>query len=346
MMNPQAVIKKSDIDAWITKLAGSRTVVAPVRKGAKNFAFAEVKNGKRICLKYIPTILPPKKYFMPQREMIQMFDRVKHQWQPAMETDGETVLLGVHTCDLSGIGFLNTVMDAEPRDVYYAKRRAKIVLIGIECNDYCDEFASCKVMNNHMPNGNYDLFFTELSDSYWVHIASPAGEKIVSETGFFAAAGKDHQKELDQVRAKKQQIFKDEVKVKHEALKGVFANSFESPVWDDLDKRCVACGNCTNVCPTCYCFDIRDELNLDLATGCRVRVWDGCQNEDFAKVAGGENFRKKRGQRQRHRYMRKFNYPVDKFKRYSCTGCGRCTRTCMAKISLKETINALAGETV
>jgi len=74
------------------------------------------------------------------------------------------------------------------------------------------------------------------------------------------------------------------------------------------------------------------------------RRWDSCQNEEFAKVAGGENFRKARGARQRHRYMRKFHYPVEKYSRYFCTGCGRCSRTCMAKINLKETINSLIKE--
>ena len=93
-----------------------------------------------------------------------------------------------------------------------------------------------------------------------------------------------------------------------------------------------------------YCFDVIDEPNLDLNTGKRYRVWDSCQNEGFAKVAGNENFREERGLRQRHRYMRKFSYPVGKFSKYFCTGCGRCSRTCMAKINLKETINALAEE--
>ncbi|MFH1025263.1 MAG: 4Fe-4S dicluster domain-containing protein, partial [Nitrospirota bacterium] len=76
----------------------------------------------------------------------------------------------------------------------------------------------------------------------------------------------------------------------------------------------------------------------------RYRVWDSCQLEPFARVAGGINFRKDRSARQRHRYYRKFRYPVDRFSRFFCTGCGRCTRTCMAQISLKETLNELIKE--
>jgi sulfhydrogenase subunit beta (sulfur reductase) len=84
-----------------------------------------------------------------------------------------------------------------------------------------------------------------------------------------------------------------------------------------------------------------DIPNLDLKTGRRVRVWDSCQNEPFAKIASGESFRAERSDRLRHRFYRKFKYHNDRFNRFYCTGCGRCSRTCMAKINLKETITAL-----
>ena len=106
-------------------------------------------------------------------------------------------------------------------------------------------------------------------------------------------------------------------------------------------EKCLSCGNCTNVCPTCYCFDVRDEPELDLSKGRRIRVWDSCQHESFAKVAGGESFRKQRSERQRHRFSRKYSYPMARYKRLFCTGCGRCSRSCMAKIAMKETLAAL-----
>ena len=124
----------------------------------------------------------------------------------------------------------------------------------------------------------------------------------------------------------------------------LFERSLKSTIWDSIGDRCLSCGNCTNVCPTCYCFDVVDELNLDLKTGKRIRVWDSCQNERFAKVAGGESFRETRTRRKKHRFYRKFSYPVERFNKFFCTGCGRCTRTCMAKISLKETLEQIVKE--
>ena len=343
-MNHYMVLKKKDFNAFIEKLSKKMKVAAPVRKGVKNFAFEEVTRGDAISRVSLPTILPPKKYFMPQRETIQTFDRAVPRWNSVVSENDAIVIFGVHTCDLSGIQFLNAVMGTPPKDANYLARKANITVIGLECNDYCDAYASCKAMKTHLPSGGYDLFFTDIGDAFMVQTGSAAGETLAQETGFFTTADTGEQKKLKDIRTQKEKIFKDEISVKHADLRTVFEKTVQSEVWEDIGSRCVACGNCTNVCPTCYCFDIQDEIDLNLRTGRRVRVWDGCQNEEFAKVAGGENFRRKRGQRQRHRYMRKFAYPMEKYGTYACTGCGRCTRTCMAKISLKETIHALGEE--
>jgi sulfhydrogenase subunit beta (sulfur reductase) len=342
-MDKYVVLKKSDFNDFISKLARIQPVVAPVARGKKNFVFEEVSSGDSIAVKYIPTILPPKKYFMPQQEKILEFNKAEQKWTPVLEQKKMTIF-GVHTCDLAGIQCLNIVFTTKPKDINYIARKDAITIIGLECTAYCDEYASCAVMDNHLPNGGYDLFFTELSDSFIVHVNTESGEKMVKDISLFSAATSNQMKQLDELRAKKRTLFKDEVNVSHKKLKPLFAHASDSKVWKKIGEQCVSCGNCTNVCPTCYCFDVKDDINLDFNTGARYRVWDSCQNEEFAKVAGGESFREERSARQRHRYMRKFNYPVDRYSRYFCTGCGRCSRTCMAKINLKETVNSLSEE--
>lgn len=337
------ILKKTNFNDFIASLARIEKVVAPVSRGYNNFSFQEVKSGQEVSVKYIPTILPPKKYFFPQREKLIEFNKSAGTFEALMEYE-KMVIFGVHTCDLAGIQCLNMVFSDKPKDINYLVRKNKMIIIGLECNDYCDQYASCKVVDNHLPNGGYDLFFTELDDSFIVHVNTIYGDELIDKTRLFGPAEQVHLDKLEAIRQKKRAIFKEEVKVTHNDLTKLFDQSFDSKVWDDLDARCVGCGNCTNVCPTCYCFDVIDTLNLDFNTGDRSRIWDGCQNEPFAKVAGGENFRKTRGARQKHRYFRKFKYPVERYSRYFCTGCGRCTRTCMAKISLKETINSLVEE--
>ena len=98
------------------------------------------------------------------------------------------------------------------------------------------------------------------------------------------------------------------------------------------------------VCPTCYCFDVADELALNLKKGERIRRWDACMLSDFAVVAGGENFRPKAKERLKHRIMRKFNYLMKKHGEAVCVGCGRCVRACLADISPKKITETLTGE--
>lgn len=339
-----AILKKSHFDDFISKLSHDKKIIAPVSKGFNNFAFEHVKSADNISLKYIPTILPPKKYFFPHEEKLLEFDTKFGQNMQAISEYENLVLFGVHTCDLAGIQCLNMVFSERPRDVNYLFKKNKILIIGLECNDYCDDYASCALMDNDLPNGGYDLFFTDMGEYFIVHINTYPGELLIEETNVFEDANTSHHQELKKLREKKKEIFKDELPISHNDITNLFDKCYESKVWEDIGKRCLSCGNCTNVCPTCYCFDVFDEMNLDLKTGYRSRRWDSCQSETFAKVAGGENFRKKTSDRQRHRYYRKFKYPVERFSRHFCTGCGRCSRTCMASINLKETLNELIKE--
>ncbi|MBT9139251.1 MAG: Anaerobic sulfite reductase subunit A [Syntrophomonadaceae bacterium] len=338
------ILKKEDFDSFISRLSKFRKLAAPVSKGYNNYSFKEVTSADEIAVKYIPTILPPKKFFMPQQEFLLEFNTAKGlDTKPVVEYE-KIMLFGVHTCDLAGIQCLNMVFSVRPRDYNYLIRKRQIDIIGIECNEYCDEYASCCLVSAHMPSGGYDMFFTDLGDYFVVHVNTQVGENIVESIKFFEQARTVHLEELKEMRDRKRRIFKNEVSTDPRFIPDMFDRSFDSNVWKELEERCLACGNCTNVCPTCYCFDIMDDMNMDMKTGGRFRKWDSCQLEPFAKVAGGENFRKERSARQRHRYYRKFRYPVSKFARFFCTGCGRCSRTCMAKINLKETLNALLKE--
>jgi sulfhydrogenase subunit beta (sulfur reductase) len=340
------ILKKDELDGFIKKLSKKMKVVAPVAKGAGNFAFQEVHAASEIALKYIPTILPPKKYFMPQREKMLDFDLSGAQPASRATLEAEEIaVFGVHTCDLAGIHCLNMVFSERPRDYNYLRRKDKVFLIGLECNDYCDEYASCALVNSHIPSGGYDMFFTDLGDRFIVHLNTQKGEDLVKGMGLTKATQADKDA-LEKVRAHKRSAFKNEVEVDPRKLPEIFAKGVNSKVWESVGRRCVSCGNCTNVCPSCYCFDMADTVNLDLKTGSRNRTWDSCQVETFAAVAGGENFREERSDRQRHRFYRKFKYSVDKFARFFCTGCGRCTRTCMAEISLKETLTSLVKENI
>ncbi len=338
------ILRKGNLPEFIASIKTSTKLVAPVDKGSNSFAFEEISTSQDISLKYIPTILPPKKYFMPQYETLLEYDTTDGQNMNAVVEIEDTVIFGVHTCDIAGIQCLNTVFSDRPKDANYLIRKNHISIIGLECNDYCDSFANCALMGNEVPNGGYDLLFTDLGELFLVHVNTYEGDRIQEQSGVCEDAQAIHMEQLEALRKEKRKIFVNEVDVDLSKIPQLFERSLKSTIWDSIGDRCLSCGNCTNVCPTCYCFDVVDELNLDLKTGKRIRVWDSCQNERFAKVAGGESFRETRTRRKKHRFYRKFSYPVERFNKFFCTGCGRCTRTCMAKISLKETLEQIVKE--
>ncbi len=343
-MSQNVILKKERFNDFISSLALTKKVMGPVKKENNNFAFEQIKSASELSLVYIPTILPPKKFFMPQYETLVEYDIKEGQQMKAIVEYEDMILFGVHTCDLAGIQSLNIVFSDRPKDLNYLIRKNKVTIIGLECNTLCDEYATCALMDNDLPNGGYDLFFTDLGKYFFVHVNTQTGDDIVDKTKLFEDANSTHQKDLDKLREEKRKIFTNKFGIDHQEIPALFEKCYESQIWEEIGSRCLSCGNCTNVCPTCYCFDVMDEPNLDLKTGRRIRVWDSCQNETFARVASGENFREKRSDRKRHRFYRKFKYPVNRYSRFFCTGCGRCTRTCMAKISLIETLNSIIKE--
>lgn len=338
------ILNKDRFAHFISLLAKKHKVMAPVAKGFNNYSFQPVTTAGEISLKYIPTITPPKKYFMPQYETFLEYDKTWGENMMAIVETEEMVLFGVHTCDIAGIKALNLVFSDRPKDYNYLVRKKDITIFGLECNEYCDEFASCTMMNNHLPNGGYDLFFTDLGDFFMVDVNTVKGDEIVEKIPVFGEPAGRHYKDLQELRTRKSKIFANELGIEYHHLPKLLEETKGSSIWEEVGRKCLSCGNCNNVCPTCFCFNILDDINLDLKRGGRLRMWDSCQNETFAKVAGGENFRKERSARQKHRFFKKFRYTVERYARFFCTGCGRCSRTCMAQINLKDTLKKLKEE--
>jgi len=337
-------MSKDDLGAFIKHITKAHRVVAPVKK-ENLFVFADVENADEISMDYVPTIIPPKKYFFPQRQKLGDFRMGEVSMDDTSVEAEPTVIFAAHTCDIDGMECLHTVFRNDPADPYYKKIEKMITVIGYECMAPCDEHATCVTMDTHIPKAGYDAMITDAGDKYIIQINSNKGNELIAGDPIFADADSAQAKaELRKLREEKTKKFTRKLTATFEELPGIFARSYNSPVWEDVGKRCVSCGNCTAVCPTCYCFDVQDEVRLDITGGERTRIWDSCQLDEFASVAGGENFREERGSRQRHRYYRKFEYPVRKYHKFFCTGCGRCTRACMAKISLAETVNDITKE--
>lgn len=336
-------IDKKYFSEWVESLKNHGNLYGPIKK-ENSYVFRQIKDISTIDLKYTITILPPKKYYFPQKEFLFAFNREQFKTSKAIHEFEEFILFGVHTCDIAGIQCMDVVFREEPIDPNYINRKDRMTTVGIECLKPCNEYSNCTSMGNHVPKGGYDLMLTDTGNNYIIHINSIKGEEILKDRGYIEKCDSKDIDLLDSIRRNKEVLFKEEFIGRLNEVYSAFSDLYKSEIWEDVGKRCVGCGNCTAVCPTCYCFDVFDELSINLNDGIRYRMWNSCQMDDFARVATGEDFRSGRTNRQRHRYYRKFKYLVDKFNRYFCTGCGRCTKTCMSGISLVKTVNDLITE--
>jgi ferredoxin len=339
------VIDKQAMASFVNNMMDDYRVVGPVAKGSK-FAFDQIEDPTDLRLDYNTSILPPKKYLQPQVERMMTFTRTG---KPVVETVIEappTVILGVHTCDLHGMCVLDEAFSQGYPDAHYLRRRKRTLLVGIECLEPCDEHSFCKSMGTLTVSNGYDLHLTDLGEAYAVDVGTERGAALLNNHSDARQATEADMQALNRVLGSKWPRFPYKLEFDVGELSAAMSHSYDSPLWDQLADICLACGQCTLVCPTCFCFNVTDVVALNLQEGERLRTWDSCQLDEFARVAGGENFREHQAARLRHRFMRKGRYLMEKYGELGCTGCGRCARSCLVDISPVNVFNDLHGARV
>jgi sulfhydrogenase subunit beta (sulfur reductase) len=334
------VISKEAIGRFVRDLKDGWKVVGPRRKESQ-FVFDTIDDPAELCLQYPTTILPPSRVFFPSREPLLDF-RVDDAGSARQIVQAEPlVLFGVHPCDVHGINIMDEVMTDDPADANYAIRRSECRIIALECQVPCSTYNLCMDKGTHRVEWGFDLLMIDLGDRYFVYVHSAPGEELVAGKEYFQRAGSADRIALE--KAREAQIGQIEPRLPQPAhrLPGVVKESYEDFLWEAVGRRCLSCGSCTTVCPTCNCYDQVDEMDLDLCRGTRCRVWDGCQSPAFAAVGSGENFRERPAGRQRHRIFKKEVFQFEKYGRSACVGCGRCSSACIASIRLTEIYNQL-----
>ncbi len=329
------VIDKGELPALVNAFMERYEVVAPVKRGSK-YVFASVADAADIQLDYPTTAASPKKYFMPARETLFEFDAVANEVTDFAEEVRPRVLFGVHACDINGILNLNRVFE-DPRypDPYYAAHKNATLIVGVSCMP--SEFCFCNLMDSEEARPGYDLFLTDIGDKYLVSIGSVVAANILEGACDVRDATDEDRIAFRATTRARQDAFNEAIPDVQEIP--MLMDAFhEDGFWDELGGRCLSCNACANVCPTCYCFDIRDTLDPGAATGRRERVWDACTSPQFAMVAGGHNFRPTPAERVRHRMYHKLNGFLSKHDRSLCVGCGRGAIACKGDISPIEVL--------
>lgn len=338
----------SQLRSWLRRLAVERQVLFPQPHGKASYRFAPLspEAGDDILTfdGYRPTTIPPFRQLLPPREELLHFGLGEAGGtETSAVLDREPrVLMGIRPCDLKGIHYMDRVFQEGHADPYYMSRRINTTLVAYQCGKVCDDRAFCASVGSLDHEEGADLLLLPLpSGDVLVHEVTPKGGELLTEADGFSPTKDGAAKRVGAVAARPEP-FGRSFDVPSAEIKNVVEKHWQSPVWDRHVERCFSCGTCNLVCPTCYCFDVQDHLELDAVTGKRTRSWDACMLPEFAMVAGGHNFRPEPAGRQRHRVKRKFEYLPERFKLGSaCVGCGRCGRQCTADIDIFDIVTDL-----
>jgi formate hydrogenlyase subunit 6/NADH:ubiquinone oxidoreductase subunit I len=333
------IMQKAAFPDWVDRLCAGYRVVGPKPLHGQ-YVFDDIRSAEELALDYSTSVLPPKKYILPQREELMRFKG--NQIEASIEEASQpTVVMGVHTCDMHAIHLLDRIHEHGYADQHYLTRRKNTILVSIECLNPCTESSFCKDMGTLSITEGYDLHLTDLGDEYAIDIGSEKGEALLDNLKALSEPKSEDYQRVNRVIAEKWPRFPYRLEFDVTELPSLLTASYSSDYWDELGERCLACGMCTNVCPTCYCFNVIDEVDFTLEAGQRIRQWDSCQLDEFATVAGGHNFRQTRAARQRHRFFRKGKYQWEAYGLTGCVGCGRCAEACLVHITPVDTFNQL-----
>lgn len=246
--------------------------------------------------------------------------------------------VGARACDLSAIDLQDRVfMNQAYRDPAYVHRREQIFVLAVNCSKGGANCFCTSMKTGPRVTGPFDLALTELPDAFVIEIGSEAGSESMRDVEFSASTAFDLGRANQVVQQAERQITRD---FNTENLPKVLLEGLEHPRWKDVGIRCLACANCTMVCPTCFCSTVEDTVELTNQVSERVRVWDSCYASSFSHVHGG-NLRPTVRSRYRQWVTHKFASWKEQFGALGCVGCGRCITWCPVGIDVTEEIKAV-----
>lgn len=321
-------LSRDGLLSWLDGLLKEGTVVVAPTLVEGVSLYRPVPAAAGIDLDCVATVLSPKEWLFPQSHTLFTVERR----DGAVELkegafDGRAVLFGLHPCDALGVHLMDVPFLAEPADANYRERRERTVLVGLSCTR-CRPECFCTSMGTSPDDPTHlDVMLTPVEGGYVVAAATEKGEALL------AAAGLE-EKEVSLPGPPTPD------RLPTEDLPRVFRALFGDAYWGRVADRCIHCNICAYVCPTCYCFDVRDYSRGNTAE--RVQSWESCQAPGFARLAGGYDPRSNKGAKLRQRFAHKFLYFPEAFDgSLSCTGCGRCVRSCPVNIDIREIISDL-----
>ena len=334
-------MKRENLDDFLHAIQSFGTIWGPVKHG-NAFTLDKVEDYSRLDLTALRTKIPFKKLLFPPKFSMFSFDR--EGIKPMLDDLPKRVIFGLHPCDIHGLLILDDFFSSHYPDPYYIERRKRTAIIGLTCIP--DEKCFCKTTNTHYAESGFDLILTDLEEFFIIWVGSSLGDDMIRECPELMEDKIRHNDLEMYVKWRQHRDSSFKLKLDFTGMPSIMELYWDDSLWEELGEKCLSCGSCTIVCPTCPCFNVIDEIELDGIEGHRFRRWDSCMFQEYSMVAGGHNFRESRAARLKLRFTHKLQAFVGKFGEPACVGCGRCIDTCPVGIDVKSVGLRLRGEEV
>lgn len=307
---------KTKVDELLAYLAKDANVLVP--KNVDGVAkFAPLQAPGELAFDAVNTLLPPKDSLFPQTEKMYKFktDKLNVQIEEVIDADKQ-VVFGIRSCDVRSIECMDDVFLTKGYvDGFYQRKRENTLLVAIGCTKVA-ETCFCDSMGIDPAKAPAaDVQLNDLGDAYLVTAQTEKGKAAVADWSAFLTEGEG---EVSAVSCT--------LKVDMTGVQPKLMKMFDNDIWAEVSRKCIGCGTCTFVCPSCYCFDIDSEEKA--AEGCKFRCWDSCMFSEYTRMAGGHNPRPSKKERVRNRFLHKLAYFEDRYGKSLCVGCGRCVAKC------------------
>ncbi|MCK4606644.1 MAG: 4Fe-4S dicluster domain-containing protein [candidate division Zixibacteria bacterium] len=303
-----------------------------------------VKSGKKTYFDYAVGPHSWKKYLHPPETRLWEARRDEQGFtviEPERET-AKKALLGVRPCELQALAIQDTVFTGGPYLAPgYQERRSNLFIVAVNCVRPGGTCFCASMKTGPKATSGFDLALTEILESgrhyFVVEVGSASGEELLSDLPTKVAD--DAEKEAA-AKAMERATAKMGRELDTKGIRELLYKCFDDPHWQTVADRCFSCGNCTMVCPTCFCVNVEDGTDLSGQQAERWSRWDSCFTRDFSYIHGG-SIRFTVKARYRQWMTHKLAYWLDQFGTLGCVGCGRCITWCPAGIDITEEVRAL-----
>lgn len=340
------IVTKEGFERLVGSLLASNEVVGPrkvgvLRNGKPAYQLLPIERFEDMDLEYEKSEFSAKTYFLPFRENLSRTTFKKGDWEQHISYRIQPrALVGLHACDINALLKLDKVMLKGPYpSPYYLSRRKNTFIVGID-HDPC-ETGFCASLGEDSVTHGFDLFLTDLGDRYFVSIDSARGYRVLHSVPVRDPKDEDRVAYQD---VRRRIAAGHKVHVRVENLPTLLDIEFESAVWKKWGDKCLSCGSCAMVCPTCYCYGVYERNSMDFSECRKIKQLYSCNLMDFAMVAGGHNFRPTRHSRLKYRYYHQHRGFVEAYDEAMCVGCNRCGDSCLAGINPPDLIRDLQAE--